>query len=553
MDIRLKNLDTEWQVMIERDEAYERPRVDLLEPPDFIAPAKGGQDVNELPWCQQRLWWDEGMLRGKVALNRLYADAVQDLLDARKGQPKGDQPQMDSAMYRTGQDQAEGIEGQGSSNARRLQYEIIEDYRRYRLPWDEQECEIITWTCRDLPGRLLGWDYLDNVYAHGRRPFRVGRYFPIPFRFYGLSLAEVVKGIQDEINTIHNQKVDYATISTMPWGFKRASSTIPPISQRVKPGEFIDVDDPQRDIYIPQWNSNSIWGQEEQTLYQYAERLLGLTDLSLGRQPNRVGATRTAKGTQTLLSEAGLRFKVALQNFQRFWTGIFEDILALDQEYLPPGKEFRVTGKRPAVLKVKDRTEIKGKFDLRLASTSETLNREQMRQDATIIMQAVLNPTLMQAGVVGKKAVRRSFIDLLKAYGKDPAFYAEDEAPIRSPEEELQIFTTGQYVAPVMGENIPGHIQAHQAALADPMIAPEVKQLIKRHLAETMQLQQQQQMMQQMQAMAGKGGGQGAPPVGQQAMNAKQGAQPQGPPGQPAQMQQQTGAAQQAGGMKNGY
>jgi hypothetical protein len=103
-----------------------------------------------------------------------------------------------------------------------------------------------------------------------------------------------------------------------------------------------------------------------------------------------------------------------------------------------------------------------------------------------------------------------------------------------------------------MGENIPLHIQSHQQDLQDPMISPEVKALIKRHLAATMQLQQQQQMIQQMQAQQGGKGGAGAPPVGQQAMNAQQGAQPQGPPGSPAGMQSQNGMAQQAGGLNNG-
>lgn len=553
--IKLKSLDDEWQVMVDRDEVFEKPQVDLIEPPDFIVPAKGGQEPNVLPWCQQRLWEDEDWLRSKVLLNRFYPDAVEDLLEMRKGQPKGDEPQTDSAMYRTGQDQAEGIEGMGPSNVKRGQYEIIEDYRRRRMPFDEDATEIITWWCRDLPGRILGWDYLDNVHGHGRRPFRVGKYFEIPFRFYGLSLPEVIKGVQDEINAIHNQKVDYATIKTMPWGFKRASSTIPPIAQRIKPGEFIDVDNPQQDILIPQWSSDgNVWGTEEQTLYQYAERLLGLTDLSLGRQPNRVGATRTAKGTQTLLSEAGLRFKVALQNFQRFWQGIFEDILALDQEYLPPGREFRVTGKRPAVLKVKDRTEIRGKYDLRLASTSETLNREQMRNDATVIMQATMNPTGMQAGLIGKKALRRAYEKFYKSYGEDPSFWLEDQAPVLAPSQELQLFVTGQYVAPVQGENIPLHIQEHQAALQDPMISPEVKQLIQRHLAETMHLQQQMQMIQQMQAQQGGKGGDktGPPPVGQQAQNAQTGAMPQGPPGTPGMQAEASGQAQQNGGLMNG-
>jgi len=559
--LKLKNLPHEWQVLIERDEVIERPKVDLIEPPDFIVPAKGGQEPGDLPWCQQRHYWDEARLRMMVSLNRFDAQAVQDLLDQRKAQPKGDEPQMDSTMYRSGQDVTEGIEGQGPSNARRWTYEILEDYRRYDIDQDGIEEEIITWFSRDLPGRILGWDYLDNVYAHGRRPFRVGKYFGIPFRFYGLSLPEVVKGVQDEINAIHNQKVDYATIKTMPWGFKRASSTIPPIAQRIKPGEFIDLDDPQKDVFIPQWaGDGNIWGTEEQVLNQYAERLLGLTDLSLGRQPTRVGATRTAKGTQALLSEAGLRFKVALQAFQRFWQGIFEDILALDQEYLPPGKEFRVTGKRPAVLKVQDRTEIRGKYDLQLVSTSETMNREQMRNDATIVMQATMNPVGIQAGLIGKKALRRSYQKFYKAYSEDPEFYLEDETIVLSPVQELQIFATGQYVQPTMGENMDMHLQVHQQAIQDPILRPEVRQLLQRHIAETLQLKQQKQQMmvlaQQFQSKGGKPGQ--APPVGQQASNAQQGAQPQGPPGTPPMGTQgmqtsASGADQQRGGLNNGH
>ncbi len=554
--IKLKNLPHEWQVLVERDEVVERPRVDLIEPPDFIVPAKGGQEPGDQPWCIQRHYWTEDVLRGKVALNRFYADAVQDLLDARKGLPQGDDAQTDATRWRAGQDQTEGIEGYGPSNAKRETYEILEDYRRYDIDGDGIEEEIIAWVCRDLPGRLLGWDYLDNVYAHGRRPFRVGKYFEIPFRFYGLSLPEVVRGIQDEINAIHNQKVDYATIKTMPWGFKRASSTIPPIAQRIKPGEFIDLDDPQKDVFIPTWQSDgNLWGNEEATLHQYAERLLGLTDLSLGRQPTRVGATRTAKGTQALLSEAGLRFKVALQAFQRLWQGIAEDVLALDQEYLPPGKEFRVTGKRPAVLKVKDRTEIRGKYDLQLVSTSETMNREQMRNDATIVMQATLNPVGIQAGLIGKKALRRSFEKFYKAYGEDPEFYLEDQTIVLSPAQELQLFVTGQYVAPTMGENMDLHLQAHQAALQDPTVMPEVKQLIQRHVAETLQMKQQKaQMMALAQQMQGKAKP-GAPPVGQQASNAQQGAQPQGQgpaPGVQGMQMSAAGADQQRGGLNNG-
>lgn len=539
--VKIKVLEDGVQVLVDREEVTEGPAVDLIDPTDLIAPVKGGHEIAELPWVQHRLWMTEDDLRRKVLQGRFYQDSVERMLNA--GPSHGDQPAMDSTGYRQSQDQAEGVTGQGPSNVRRTQFEILEDYRRYDIDGDGLDEEVIVWASPHLQDAILGWDYLDNVYAHGRRPIRVARFFPVPFRFYGLPFAEMVKGIQDEINTIHNQRVDSGTIANLPFGFVRSSSTLPPIQQKLRPGEFIEIDNPQQDVLIPKFNVSPSFGSgEEAVLQQYFERLSGLTDLSFGRQPNRVGATRTARGTQTLLSEAGLRGKIAIQAFQRFWTGIFEDILALDQEYLPPRQEFRVTGRRPAVIRVKDRTEIRGAFDLRLASTSESLNRDRIRDDATILLQAVLNPSLIQIGLVGKKGVRRVVQDLLKAYGKDPDFYLEPDEPVRSPVEELMMFTVGQSVSPVMGENFQAHVQSHQQALQDPLVPPEAKKLLKQHLQETFQLMQSAQLAQSLQRQQGP---QGQRPQGAQSPNAAQGALPQGP-------QQPVTASQGAVGLPGG-
>jgi hypothetical protein len=212
-----------------------------------------------------------------------------------------------------------------------------------------------------------------------------------------------------------------------------------------------------------------------------------------------------------------------MQAFQRFWIGIFEDILALDQQYMPPRQEFRITGRRPSMVRLKDRTEIRGQYDLRLAATSETLNRDQMREDATILLQAILNPALIQVGLVGMKGVRWAMTKLLKAYGADPDFVLEDATVIRNPVEELMMFSVGQYVDPSPGEDIPGHLASHEQALQDPNVPEHVKRLIQRHIQATLQIQQAQQMAQMM--------GGGAPPVGAQATNAATGAMPQGQPG----------------------
>ena len=514
------------QVLVIKEEVIEGPCVELVDPIDLIVPAKGGQDIDGLPYAKQRHWWTEDTLRAKARLGRLYPDAVDALLAS--GTPKGDRPVADGQAYRAGQDAVEGIEGQGPSNVRQSQYEILEDYRREDIDDSGYESEIIVWVSVDLPGQILGWDYLDNVYAHGRRPLRVGRYFPIPFRFYGLPVAEIIRGIQDEINAIHQQRVDYGTIQNMPFGFKKASSTMPPISQALRPGVFIDVDNPQTDINIPKWGGSPSWGQsEEATLMQYSERLLGITDLSMGRQPNRVGATRTAKGTQTLLGESGLRFKLALQEFQRFWAGIFADILALDQAYLPANKEFRVTGKRPTVIQIKDRTEIRGRFDLRISASADTMNREQMRSDATVLMQMILNPLILQSGQVGMKGIRRTLQDVYKAFGKDPDMYLEDKSVTHSPQEELMLFVGGQSVDPSPGEDVKHHLAEHDAQMQDPAVPAAAKKLLTQHIQATHEMQQALQLSQMMQGGPPSGG---VPPIGQQAQNAQTGAQPQGAP-----------------------
>ena len=528
--LRIKPLPDEQppvlQVMVEREDVTEFPWPELIEPVDFIAPAKGGQDPNKLPWCQHRLWMDEGQIRMLAKLGRFYPDAVEDLFSS--GPPRGDQPVTDSQQYRDSVDRTEGIEGQGPSNVRRNQWAILEDYRRYDIDDDGVDEEIIVWVSPYLSKRILGWDYLDNVYGHGRRPFRVGRYHPIPFRFYGLSFAEQVRNLQEEINTIRNQRVDYGTLQNLPFGFKRASSSLPPINQRMAPGMMIDVDNPQTDVFFPKIQGSPAWGmQEEATLMQHFERLTGLTDLAIGKQPNRVGATRTASGTQTLLSESGLRFKGALNNFQRFWTGIFDDILALDQEYLPPRTEFRVTGRLPTTIQIKDRMELRGRFDLHLASGTETLNRQRMREGSMQILQMLMNPALLQAGIVGIKGVRRGVADVLKSYGMEPFVYLEEAKPPLGPVEELMLFMQGQYVDPVMGENIEIHLAHHMAALQSGLLKPEAAQMIQRHIQATQQLQQQMQMQQVMQQQ----GPQGRPQLGTQGTNAQTGAAaPQGPP-----------------------
>ena len=558
--LTLHILPDEIQALIDRIEVvYEGPDVEFPNAEDIIEPTNAGSDPQTFPWIMQRLWLDEARLRQKVRQGRFYEDAVELLLHGET--PGGDNAQLDSTEVRSIRADVEGVEEFGEASQRAQEYAVLECYYRYDLDEDGLDEELVFWVCPERGELLLGWDYLDNLYATGRRPFRKECYFPLPGRAKGLSFPQIVQAIQDEINTIHNQRVDNGTIRNSCTFLYPKNWTLSAQQERMRPGDGIAVDDPQR-VVFPQWPGGDAFGQnEEALLMQMLERLTGQSDLSLGRQPNRVGATRTATGTSSLLAEAGLRFKTAMTTFQRFWANIFADVLALDQQYLPDGVEFRVTGQFPEIIKLKSRADIAGRFDVRVAATSDTLNRQQLRDDATAKLQMILNPLVLQLGLIGKKGVYRGLRRWLQAYGEtDPDLILEPLADpiVRTPEQEHAMWTNGDYSAePNLAENLAQHLDAHQRLLADPvaraMLTPETLTAAEAHVAKTIQLAQMQAAIQSMQQRGA--GPQGQPAVGGQAANAQIGRQ-QGMngamgPQQPAQAGPGAGMPQ-PGGMARG-
>ena len=537
--VTIRAADDGLHCLIERDVVtYEAPWVDLIPAEDFFVPARAGSDVQRMPWCTHRVWWDEYDLRTKVAMGVLDEDAVNALLESTAPPPENSQ--QDAMAIRKLKAETEGISPEAATSVRDMQFEVFEDYRRLDIDDDGYEEEVITWSTPSLPDRLLGWDYLDNVYAHGMRPFVVGRYLAQPGRFYGLSFPQVVRGLQDEIDTIHNWRVDAGTVQNTPAYFFRSSSTHAPGGPPITPGQGIPMDDPSSAKPI-QWSGSPVFGMnEEANLYQMFERLTGITDLALGRQPNRVGATRTATGVASLLSEAGLRFKTAMLAFQRFWAEVATHVLMLDQQYIPRGLEFRVTGRHPEIIKVNDRSTISGRYDLRLSASTETLNRQVMREDASIKLQAAMNPVALQLGLIGQKGLYRLLRAYFRAYGEtDPDMILEPPKMMvtSTPEQELAMFVNNDVeVHPSMAEDLGLHLQTHMQQRQDPMVqeqlGPEGIARLEMHIAETLQMAQMQQAVSMLQG----GGKEGKAQFGEQAQNAEVGRQVGMGPQQPAAM-----------------
>ena len=166
--------------LVDREDHEEVPAVEFVDPVDFIVPVRGDGDIKKLPWVCQRLWLTEDELRQRVKLGKFYKEPVAELLG---DVAPGEDPTLSAADVQSSRDESEGVDGLGESSVRNQQYPVIEQHIALDVDEDGFTEDVILWWSPDVKEKLLGWDYLDNGYAHGRRPYVIGRFLPIPFRF----------------------------------------------------------------------------------------------------------------------------------------------------------------------------------------------------------------------------------------------------------------------------------------------------------------------------------------------------------------------------------
>ena len=92
---------------------------------------------------------------------------------------------------------------------------------------------------------MLRLTYLERACPGKMRPFTIKRFIDRPGSPYGIGLGEMLYGINNELDYIHNQRLDYGTLQNLPFGFIRASSELnQPKPIRLAPGTLYPTDDP---------------------------------------------------------------------------------------------------------------------------------------------------------------------------------------------------------------------------------------------------------------------------------------------------------------------
>jgi hypothetical protein len=162
-----------------------------------------------------------------------------------------------------------------------------------------------------LPSRTL-LRVQTNPYNHGRKPFREIVYFPRHNRFYGVGLARQLLAIQDEISTLHNQRIDNSTIGNTRMWKVVAGSRADQSFQGAAPGLKILVDSLDEFDSIQMGDVGASVVEGERIAVQYAQQRSGVSDFVSGIDAG--GSDRqTATQFTSRLQQALTRFNWTLE------------------------------------------------------------------------------------------------------------------------------------------------------------------------------------------------------------------------------------------------
>lgn len=427
----------------------------------------------------------------------------------------------------------ERLEGSGEASLDKVydldRYEILEAYMAVDVDGSGINTDVIVWTDTKAK-QLLRATYLHRVCRSGRRPFsaicfhkRGGNNSHMP-----VGLIEMLYSIQKEIDAIHNMRIDYGIISSMPFGFYRASSSIDPKEIKIEPGSLIPVDNPA-DVHFPNLGNRTIFGlQEESQLYVMVERLTGISDLSLGSMSGRQGATRTATGTRALMAESNTNLNVPLMRLNRGWKRFLELLLDQCQERTPAGMQYRVPGGDgfDRFMTITGKHDLAGDYAIEVSPESSSSNPQIRVENAVQVMQVAQNPVFIQMGIVSPQNIYEAVKNYMKTIGiKEHSRFINAQFAnqyVLTPREEFERVSALAEVPVMPNSDHQGFIQLVQSVFKNDEQMDQLNE--QQTTALHLQVSKHQQMMQAMQQIAGQQAN-----INQQVANSQAGQQNSNP------------------------
>lgn len=216
---------------------------------------------------------------------------------------------------------------------------------------------------------------------------------PVSNSFYGESMIGLLDAIDEEITTLHNQRIDNTTLVNMPMYKCVVGSPAFKDKEKAYPGKIWPVtesDELTPLIQVPPLRDNYL--QDEQRLFEYAKFLSGQSEINLGGLADSTG--RTAYEIEAALAEGSVRIRLQVGLGVEWLRRIAWQQIGLLKQFMPDETFERIT-QFPDFLNDTPWEDLWNNFDLMPYGNTTTSNRELERQKAVFLREAMKNDPLL--------------------------------------------------------------------------------------------------------------------------------------------------------------
>ena len=231
---------------------------------------------------------------------------------------------------------------------------FVESYERFVIDDDDgrglETDIIVSWfpdamisgeshDTEDKHGRIAGVRKLTDVFPQDdrpRRPFFPVTFWPQPRQWRGLNVPDRLESMQDVINRLHEQMINYGEVSMLPYFFVNTFLTgeVPDL-HTIRPGSGVTVDDSNGIEFAPTRSLNRHFAEVIGMQQADIERDSQVIDNSNQRTQNR--GRQTATATRAVAMEARKSYSMLIRQATAQVEQMYNFTFRLWQEILPEG------------------------------------------------------------------------------------------------------------------------------------------------------------------------------------------------------------------------
>lgn len=318
--------------------ATNRPDVKRTPLANFYVPGTV-LELQDSPWVGERLEMTWNVLQTRVQQGIYRADAISKI--GASWTRQFNQPHSQYTEYQTFQEELDKF-----TPSLNDKFEVFEFWTNFDL-LGIGEPQALVCTIHEPSNTYLRADF--NPFFHQEFPYSVARFLRQEGRFYGIGLCEMLEQIQEEVSTMHRQRIDSGTVRNAAVYKARRGSGVK-TDTPIYPSAIILVEN--MDDLAPMnmgYESQSTVAEEE-LLINYARQRSSVSDYQRGGAGTPAISYSTATTVVEMLRQGRLRLDQVLRDIQQALGETGQRVVELYQQYDQAGKPYTVMGDKDGAI-----------------------------------------------------------------------------------------------------------------------------------------------------------------------------------------------------------